>query len=160
MVQISIIIERNLRNGFILFSLIAFGSYIIIDLTIGSFFAGFFLFSDVEFVLGTVFGVIYATHNRQEHQSYLKIGALTGAIGGIISSVLIGLYEFIFIAIIFGPDMGIFFFFLGISLISGIVIGLIGGALIATYYNYKELKGETKEDDSLKDDFFDDLIKK
>ncbi len=159
MIQISIIIERNVRRGFILSSLITLGSYIIISLTMGSFFAGFFLFSDIEFVLGTVFGGIYALNKRLEDQSFLKIGAFTGLIGGIISSLLIGFYEMILRGIIFGPNIGIFMFFFGISLISGIVIGLVGGALIATYYTYKDMK-KVSEEETLEDDFFDDLIKK
>lgn len=55
-----------------------------------------------------------------------------------------------------------FFYILGIFLLSGVAIGLLTGALIGTYYMYKEMKEDTKveKDDHLDDDFFNDLIEK
>ena len=121
-------------------------------------FSGFYLFADFEFALGTIFGVIFALNKRQEDQPILKSGVYTGLIGGILSSILIGLYEMIYLAIISGPNIWNFILFLLLSIVSGIVIGLIGGALISTYYTYKDMKVETEEE-TLDDDFFDDLIK-
>jgi hypothetical protein len=65
----------------------------------------------------------------------------------------------IIVAIVLVPNITVFFLYLGLSLISGIVIGLIGGALISTYFTYKEMKGETREEDIIRDDFYDDLKK-
>jgi Na+/proline symporter len=161
-IQISIIRERNVRRGIIISSLVTVGSYIIvsfISIIVGFIFTGFYLFADIQFALGTIFGVIITLNNRQQHQGMLISGVITGVIGGIISSVLIGLYQMILIAFFYGPSITIFLLYLGLSLISGIVIGLIGGAIIATYYTYREIKRESEEE-TLDDDFFDDLIKK
>jgi hypothetical protein len=59
---------------------------------------------------------------------------------------------------LYAPNISVFILFFGVSVISGIVIGLIGGALIGSYYMYKELKGESEEE-TVDDDFYDDLIK-
>ncbi len=122
-------------------------------------FAGFYLFADINFVLGTIFGVVITLNNRLEHQSILKSGVIVGLAGGLLSSFFISLYEMIISAIFFSPNVAIFFFFLGLSLITGIVVGLIGGALIGTYYTYRDLKN-VSEEETIDDDFFDDLIKK
>ena len=161
MVQISIIRERNISWGITISTLITLGSYItisIISINMGFSFSGFYLFADIEFALGTIFGVIFALNKRQEDQPILKSGVYTGLIGGILSSILISLYEMIYLAIISGPNIWNFILFLLLSIVSGIVIGLIGGALISTYYTYKDMKVKTEEE-TLDDDFFDDLIK-
>jgi hypothetical protein len=72
---------------------------------------------------------------------------------------MIGLYQMIIFAIPYGLDIFIFVFYFLTRIISGVVIGLIGGALIGTYYMYKELKGESTEDETV-DDFLDGLKKK
>ena len=125
----------------------------------GFIFAGFYLFADIEFALGTIFGVIITLNNRQEDQSILKTGVIVGITGGIVSSAFIGLYEMILLAILGGPNIGIFLLYFGVSIVTGIVVGLLGGALISTYYMYKEVKGESEEE-TADDDFYDDLIEK
>ena len=163
MIQISILRERNINRGVLFSGLITVGSYItvsIISIGVGFVFSGFYLFADIYFALGTIFGVIITLNNKPEHQKMLNSGAITGAVGGILSSAFISLYQMILLAILYGPNITIFFIYFGVSIISGIVIGLIGGSLIATYYTYKEMKGETTEEETLEDDFFDDLIKK
>jgi len=160
-VQISIIRERNLSLGIALSIIITVGSYIAISIIgiIGGFdFSGLYLFADIEFALGTIFGVVFTLTKREEDHPILKSGVYTGVIGGVLSSVLISLYEMIYYAIILGPNIWNFILFLGVSIVSGIVIGLIGGALISTYFTYKEMKGETEEE-TLDNDFFDDLTK-
>ncbi|MHA2280796.1 MAG: hypothetical protein ACXAC5_08080 [Promethearchaeota archaeon] len=150
-------------RGITISVLITSASYIIvsiISIMVGFDFSGLYLFADIHFVLGTIVGVIITLNNREEHHSILKSGAFTGVIGGILSAFIISFYEMILIAILIVPDITIFMIFLGLSLISGIVIGLIGGSLIATYYTYKEMKGETREEETLDDDFYDDLIEK
>ena len=157
MIQISILRERNIRRGILISVLITLVIYIIIS-NIGLGFAGFYLFADIEFALGTIFGVIIALNNKQEDQSILGSGVIVGIAGGILSSVFLGLYEMILFGFLFAPNISVFIFFFGVSVISGIVIGLIGGALIGSYYMYKELKGESEEE-TVDDDFYDNLIK-
>lgn len=143
-------------------SLITSGSYItisIISMIVGFTFGGIYLFGDIYFLLGTIFGVVNILNNREEHQSILKSGVFTGVIGGIFSSFFISLYQMILIAILIGPNITIFIVYFGLSIISAIVIGLIGGALIGTYYTYRDLK-KVSEEETVDDDFYDDLIKK
>ncbi|MFW9895133.1 MAG: hypothetical protein ACFFD7_04945 [Candidatus Thorarchaeota archaeon] len=110
--------------------------------------------------MGTVIGVIFTLNNREKNQKILKSGAITGVLGGVLSAFFISFYQLILIAILIVPDITVFFLYLGLSLISGIAIGLIVGALISTYYTYREMKGETKvKESSIDDDFnFDELI--
>jgi Na+/proline symporter len=160
-IQISIIRERNVSRGIIISSVVTVGSYIIISIIsiiVGFEFAGFYLFADIQFAFGTIFGVIITLNNRLQHQSILKSGVIVGITGGILSSVLIGLYEMIIKTILYGPDIRFFIYYFGIHIISGIVVGLIGGAFIGSYYMYKETKKDS-EKETLDDDFFDDLIK-
>ena len=157
MIQISILRERNIRRGILISVLITLVTYIIISIT-GLGFNGFYLFADIEFALGTIFGVIIALNNKQEDQSILGSGVIVGIAGGILSSVFLGLYEMILFGFLFALNISVFILFFGVSVISGIVIGLIGGALIGSYYMYKELKGESEEE-TVDDDFYDDLIK-
>jgi hypothetical protein len=148
-------------RGITISSLITSGSYItisIISIIVGFVFAGIYLFGDIYFVLGTIFGVIITLNNREEHQSILKSGVFTGVLGCILSSFFISLYQMIVIAILIGPNIAIFFLYFGLSLISAIVIGLIGGALISTYYTYKEMKGES-EVETFDDKFFNGIKK-
>ena len=164
MIQISILRERNIYRGVVFSSLLTIGTYITISII--SIIVGFnhylikiYLFADIYFALGTIFGVVITLKNRQEDQSLFKIGVISGLGGGILSSIFIGFYEMILWAIFYILDIFVFLFFFGTSIITGIVIGLLGGALIATYYMYKELKGEAKEDETV-DDFLDGLKKK
>jgi len=161
-IKISIIKEENIRWGIAISTLVTVVSYITISIIsiIGGFvFGGFYLFADIEFALGTILGVIITLNNRPEHQNIFKTGVIVGITGGILSSVFISFYEMMLLAIPSGPSITIFTLFFGVSIISGIVIGLLGGALIGSYYMYKEVKAES-EDETLDDDFYDDLIKK
>lgn len=159
MSQISIIRETNVIRGIVVASLVTLVSYVIISIIWNYEFVGFYLLADIEFALGTIFGVITTLNKRQEDQRILLTGAIVGVIGGVLASALIGFYQMIIIAIVYAPDMYVFIFYFGTHLISGIVIGLIGGALSGTYYMYKEVKGESKEEET-EDDFFADLMEK
>ena len=150
MIQFSILREWNVSRGYLISAIITLVSYIIIF----NYYGGYLLYADIEFGLGTIFGVIYTLSNRQEDQSIMATGAIVGIAGGIISSALIGLFQ-----MILAPNIIVFVYFFGTHIISGIAIGLVGGALTATYYMYKEIKSESKEEDE-EDDFFKDLIEK
>ena len=159
MIQISILRSRNVSRGITISSIITIVSYIIISIIWRAEFVGFYLYNETEFALGTIVGAIIALNNREENQSILSTGAIVGAVGGVLSSAMIGLYQMIIFAIPYGLDIFIFVFYFLTRIISGVVIGLIGGALIGTYYMYKELKGESTEDETV-DDFLDGLKKK
>jgi len=140
------------------------GSYVIISIIsmiVGELiYSGFVLFADLEFILGSIFGVLYFFKNREPHQDFLKYGVIVGILGGILSCVLISLYQTILIMIIVGGHIIIFFLWVGFTFLSGAVIGLLTGALIAVYYMYKDVKGDTEEEEHFDDEFFKDLIDK
>ena len=127
----------------------------------GNLFDGLFLYADLELFLGAIFGVIYTLKNRESEQPILKFGIFVGIIGGIFTSLVISIYETVLYAVVFGLDIIFFLLFFVFLALSGGVTGLLGGALVSSYYLYKDMKSE-KDDDSkhLNDDFFDDLIEK
>ncbi|MFW9866672.1 MAG: hypothetical protein ACFFEN_11295 [Candidatus Thorarchaeota archaeon] len=121
------------------------------------------------FAFGTILGCIYVLKNREPGSSILKYGVFTGVIGGFLSSFCLALYEWIRFSVIqyqvYGYDLNItvLFIFIGYLAVSGIMIGLIVGALISAYFMYREAKKEgvaEKEKTYESDDFFDDLIEK
>ena len=85
MIKFSILSEWNVSRGYIISAIVTLVSYIIISIIWKFQFAGFYLYADVEFGLGTVFGVIIALKNRQEDQSILATGAIVGIVVGILS---------------------------------------------------------------------------
>jgi len=159
-IQISFFLEENVKWGIAISALVTFASYVTvfsISMAVDFIYTGVYIFADLEFLMGTIFGVIFTLRNREPHQAYVKYGIIVAVVGGTISSVLIGLYHLILLAVFFGPI--IFFLYFGASIISGIVIGIIGGAFIGTYYSYKEVKRESDKE-KMEDDFYDDLVEK
>lgn len=148
--------EQNIYAGITISVLITVISYIIISvisMLVGfNIYPGFFLFADLEFVLGTLFGVIFFLKNRRPDQSILKYGIVVGIVGGIISSIFISLYMWILFFY-----FSFFIAYLVNTLITGIVIGLLIGVILNFYFMYKEAKGEDKEE-YYGDEFFKDLI--
>jgi hypothetical protein len=148
--------EQNIYAGIIISALVSTLSYIIISIisiAIGvPVYTGYFLFADLEFLLGTIFGEIFFLKNRREEQSYLKFGIIVGVVGGIIASIFISLYQWILLFY-----FAYFVAYLVNTLISGIFIGLLIGAILSAYFMYKEVKGERK-DEYYGDEFFKDLI--
>ena len=98
------------------------------------------------FAFGTVLGVIYVLKTRKPEDSILKFGVFTGVIGGFFSSFFITLYEWIRFAVYYGPDVNAFLVFLGYLAVSGIMIGLIVGALVSAYFMYRGVKSERAEE--------------
>ncbi|MEE9379680.1 MAG: hypothetical protein V3V33_16770 [Candidatus Lokiarchaeia archaeon] len=145
--------EKNVYTGIVISVLVSVVSYIIISiisLAVGVVvYRGYFLFADLEYLLGTVFGVIFFLKNRREDQSILKFGIIVGIVGAIISSIFISLYQWILLFYFY-----YFLVYLAYSLISGVFIGLLFGAILSAYFMYKEVKGEKYIDD----DFYKDLI--
>lgn len=148
--------EQNIYAGITISVLITVISYIIISvisLLVGFLiFGGIFIFADLEYGLGTLFGVIFFLKNRRQDQSILKYGIVVGIVGGIISSFFISLYQWILLLYFY-----YFIRFLIYTLISGVFIGFLIGAILSGYYMYKEVKGERKEE-YYDDEFFKDLI--
>ncbi|TKJ20730.1 MAG: hypothetical protein CEE43_11745 [Promethearchaeota archaeon Loki_b32] len=149
--------EQNIYAGITISVLITVISYIIISLislSVGFaiLFLRFFLFADPEYILGTLFGVIFFLKNRRPDQSILKYGVVVGIVGGIISSFFISLYQWILLFY-----FSVFIAYLVTTLITGVFIGLLIGAILSAYFMYKEVKGEGKEE-YYDDEFFKDLI--
>ncbi|MFX1376274.1 MAG: hypothetical protein ACFFA0_10705 [Promethearchaeota archaeon] len=109
---------------------------------------------------GVVCGVLYSLINRESNQDILKLGIVVGILGGIVSSCFISSYETIIVIVSQQGNIFVFFLFLGTTLISAAVIGLLAGAVISTYFLYKDMTRVDVEDDHLDDKFFDDLIDK
>ncbi|MFX0082364.1 MAG: hypothetical protein ACFE94_11500 [Candidatus Hodarchaeota archaeon] len=160
----NIIRERNVKWGILISALVTTASYItisiisiIIDFLI---YTGFFLFADLEFLLGAIFGLLYFFKNREPHQEILKYGIIVGIFGGVLSCMFISIYQTVLAMIAAGTSATVFFLYLGYTLLSGAVIGLLAGALMAFYYVYKEMKGEKVGKEHFDDEFFKDLIDK
>ena len=118
------------------------------------------LIADFQFILGTIIGVVYSLRNSQPGQPLMKYGIMVGILGGVFSTIIISLYETLLLILAGGGSIFSFFALVGVIIISGVVIGLFIGAILGTYYIYKEMKGNDKseEDEHLNDDFFKDLI--
>ena len=123
-------------------------------------FFGLVLYADLQFLLGSIFGIVYFFRNREPHQEFLKYGILVGVIGGIISCVFISTYQTIVVIVTGSGGMIVFLLYLGITFITGAVIGLLTGAFLAIYYSYKDVKGDKVGKEHFDDKFFDDLIDK
>jgi hypothetical protein len=161
---INIIKERNVKWGILISAIVTTASYVtisIISIIVGFLiYGGFALFADLEFLLGSIFGLLYFFKNREPHQEFLKYGVIVGILGGILSCIFISIYQTALAIIAAGAPATVFFLYLGYTVLSGAVIGLLAGALIAVYYVYKDMKGEKVGKEHFDDDFFKDLIDK
>ena len=145
--------ERNVKLGLIFYVIATFVAY----LAIFNFFPGYFLFADFQFLIGVIIGDIYALRNRTPDQTILKCGVITGVSGGILSALVLSIWN----TSINLWNIVDFFIFFGYILITGVVVGLFIGAIVSSYYMYKDVKGEKEEDKKyIDDDFFEDLIEK
>ena len=163
--DISIVKERNVNWGISISTIISSVVYVIISvISIISgelIYYGTVLFADLQFLSGSVIGVIYTLRNCQPDQPFMKYGIIVGIIGGVLSSVFISLYQTIILSITGEGNIIIFFLYLGFTLLSGVVIGLLTGAIIGTIYVYRDMKGDDDvKDEHFDDDFFKDLIDK
>ncbi|UCC20619.1 MAG: hypothetical protein JSV62_04845 [Promethearchaeota archaeon] len=147
--------QKNIKLGIIIFILVSTISYAITRYV----YTGYFLYADLQFIAGSVLGVLYSLRNRKEKPSILTCGAIVGITGGLFSSLFIAFYEWLIASFMFGIDIITLIFFIGFTCLSGIPCGLIIGALMGALYMYKEVKGE-KEEEYIDDDFFEDLIEK
>jgi len=156
--------EKNVKRSILFSALITTIFYItksIISFGIGTLILpGFFLFADLEFLVGSVFGIIYFFRIREPHQDMLKYGVIVGIFGGILSCVFISIYQTIVGMVVAGDPVTVFFLYLGFTFLSGAVIGLLTGALISVIYVYKDMKGVKVEKEHFDDEFFKDLIDK
>ncbi len=165
MSYISIVKERNVKWGISISTIITCALYIIISvISIISgklIFYGTFLFADLQFLVGSVIGVIYTFRNGRPDLPFLKYGIIVGILGGVLSSVFISLYQTVILSITSEANIIIFVLYLGFTLVSGVVVGLLTGAILGTVYLYKDMKGDGDvKDEHFNDDFFNDLIDK
>lgn len=120
-------------------------------------FTGFLLYADIHFLLGALVGTYITLNNRNSDESFTTYGLLVGGLGGFLSAFFISLYVTVINAVFGGLNIIVFFINLLNSSISGLAIGAIIGAMMAAYFNYKEVGKKEKKDD-IDDDFFKDLI--
>lgn len=143
--------ERNVKLGLIFYVIATFAVYV----ATSRFILGFFYTADFQFLIGVIIGDIYALRNRTPDQTILKCGLIVGVVGGIFSAFILSLWN----TLIYIWNLFDFFVFFGFILITGVVIGLLVGAIISTYFMYKEMKGDKEEDEKyIDDDFYKDLI--
>ena len=145
--------EKNVESGIILVALCS----LIIYISTSFFYFGFIFWADYQILIGTIIGVRFTFKNQKPEQATLKYGVLTGIGGGGLSALFISIYEWILISVIQGIDLWVLFFIFLYILISGGVIGLIIGALMSTFYMYKEVK-RPEEDKHIDEEFFKDLM--
>jgi len=156
--------ERNVRLGLIFFVIATFIAYvitfffftIITNPIIIDILSGIFLFADYHFLIGVIIGDVYALRNRTSDQSVLKCGLIVGIVGGVFSALALSLWN----TLIYMWSLVDFIVSFGFVLTSGVPVGLLAGAGISSYFMYRELKGEKKEEEKYDDDFFEDLIEK
>ncbi len=145
--------ERNIEAGIVLFALCS----LIIYIPTGYVYPGVILFADFQLLIGAIIGLRFTLKNQKPEQETLKTGVIAGVGGGALSAIFIGFYEWIILSILEGLYLVALFSFIFYILISGVVIGLIMGALMSTFYMYKEIK-RPDEDKHIDEDFFKDLI--
>ncbi len=161
---INIIGEENVKWGILISAIITTTFYVIISIIsmiVGEIiFSGFYLVADLEFLVGSIFGVVFFFKNREPNQDFLKYGIIVGIFGGILSCVFISIYQTMLVLITVSGPVTVFFFYFILTILSGAIIGLLTGAFLALYYSYKDEKGDTEEKELLDDKFFNDLIDK
>lgn len=113
-------------------------------------FWGILLFRDVDFLLGSIIGVIFALKNRKPEQSPLIIGIMVGIVGGSLSAIPPTLY----ICILSQRSIVWCFLCFEVLIITGLVVGSIVGLLFG--YIYKKKDNKTKY--SMEDEFYKDFI--
>jgi hypothetical protein len=148
---------QNVIRGVIISGVATFIAYLvtsIISFIVGYFiYTGFILLFDLQFLIGTIFGVIYFIKTRRTDQSILAYGVIVGVCGGILAAFFIGIYQWI---ILLDPAYFIQYF-LG-SLITGALGCFLIAVIICVLYMYREVKKETREEEYDKEDFFKDLV--
>ncbi len=145
--------ERNIEAGIVLFALCS----LIIYIPTSFFFVRLILFADLQLLIGAIIGLRFTLKNQKPEQETLKTSVIAGVGGGALSAIFIGFYEWIILSILEGLYLIALFWFILYILISGVVIGLIMGALMSTFSMYKEVK-RPDEDKHIDEDFFKDLI--
>ena len=145
--------ERNIEAGIILFSLFSFFIYI----STRRIYAGYLLFADLQLLIGAIIGVRFTLKNQKTEQATLKTGVITGIGGGALAILFISVYEWIGFSLVEGFNIIVFFVFFGFYIISGEVVGLLMGAMVSSFYMYKEVE-RPEEDKHIDEEFFKDLI--
>ena len=106
-------------------------------------YAGVILLRDLDFLLGSIIGILFAFKYRKPNQTPLKLGILVGNIGGFVTATGTS----IFVCTIFQYSIYWFFFYLFWLSITGFVVGSIVGVLFGFYYKKKDAKAKYLMDD-------------
>ena len=115
-------------------------------------FWGLLLFRDIDFLLGSIFSIIFALRKRKPDQSPLKMGIMVGIIGGFLSTIAPTIY----ICTLSQRHITWCFLSFTVLVITGLVIGTTVGLLIGIYYREKDAKVK----DSMDDEFYKSFIGK
>jgi len=154
--------EKNVEAGIVLFALcsliIFIPARILSLLTNQLLFVGYLLFADIQLLIGAIIGLRFTLKNQEPEQKTLKTGVITGVGGGALSAIFIGCFDWIVFSILERQiNLLTLIWFIMYTLISGIVVGLILGALMSTFYMNKEVK-RPEEDKHIDEEFFKDLM--
>ncbi len=120
-----IYVKYNIVAGILLFTIIAFGGFMI--------YPELFIiwFGDIYYTIGGISGLVLTFKNRKPNQLPIKTGIIIGIIGAGISSFLISIYEWFIYTILYGFDIVVLGFYLWyftpFALILGTIIGFIYG---------------------------------
>ena len=103
---------------------------------------GFIFLADIFLVIGVCIGLYITFKNRNESQSYIKIGIIVGLTGSLLSLVLIVFFDWILYSLNYGFDFIIFLeYLLHLFMVNGIlfaIVGIILGYFYGSFYRRKE----------------------
>jgi hypothetical protein len=125
--------KKNLISGIIIAGLISFFFYLFLPYRVV--FSG-----DIQMIIGLIIGVYFALKNKRNYlklNSEIKTGLLVGILGGLLSAISIGLYQWIVIISIYGFLIISLLYSLTVLIIEGLVLGLAVGYLIGFYFDRK-----------------------
>ncbi|MFX0001009.1 MAG: hypothetical protein ACFE9Q_00530 [Candidatus Hodarchaeota archaeon] len=156
MIQISNLYEKakenNQSSGILFFVLVTF-----LLIVINPYWPGVYLYRDLEFVAGALFGMIFAMRNRKPDQPPITLGIIIGLIGGILAAVISGSVLVLIFSLSFILNPIWFFVYIGVLCTTGIIIGLLMGVIIGWYYKSKDIR---EKEDTTGEGFLQDLLEK
>lgn len=141
--------DKNVLAGLVIIDLIAFISYMIFP-------AGIFYLGDLQMTIGCIIGTIFALKNIRSNQSFLIYGVIVGLGGTILTAISCSIFDWITLSAIEGFNLSYFLIILGFFFIEAIIIGLLIGGIIGSYYYFTH---KTSIETSIKEEeFYKSLI--
>ncbi|MFW9969394.1 MAG: hypothetical protein ACFFDF_04275 [Candidatus Odinarchaeota archaeon] len=118
--------ERNIFAGLIILDLIAFISFVI-------FTYGIVYYGDIQILIGCFVGTRFTVKNVKPNQSFYIHGLVVSLGGSILAAISFTMFDWVYFL---DPISDLIIIFVA-YLIEAIIIGLLVGSILATYYNYK-----------------------